>query len=203
MTDPNDKLDENFDEIQESDETDWKSETNKLREKAIRQREKTKTLRDSLKEAEVKLMEFEKSKPSKEEKSKPDEELLKRLDNLALKASGIKEAYEVELFNKWKTDTGRDTEGILDSSIFRAELEGLRTSKANQTATSNIKGEPGTSAAKSEPDYWISKATKGPDGNLMFPEEMPKELYTKVLDKLEGEKKGTGELRFYNDPKAN
>ena len=203
MTDQNDKLDENFDEIQESDVTDWKSETNKLREKAIRQREKTKTLRDSLKEAEVKLMEFEKSKPSKEEKSKPDEELLKRLDNLALKASGIKEAEEVELFNKWKTDTGRDTEGILDSSIFKAELEGLRTSKANQTATSNIRGESGMPVAKSEPDYWISKATKGPDGNLMFPEEMPKELYTKVLDKLEGEKTGTGELRFYNSPKAN
>ena len=202
MTDPNDKLDENFDEIQESDETDWKSETNKLREKAIRQREKTKALRDSLKEAELKLTKFEKSKSSFEEKSKPDEELLKRLDNLALKASGITEADEVELFNKWKTDTGRDTEGIVDNSIFKKELEGLRTAKANQTATSNIKGEPGTSAARSEPDYWISKATKGPDGNLLFPDDMPRELYTKVLDKLEGEKKGTGELRFYNDPKV-
>ena len=176
-----------------NDTTDWKAEA--LKRHGIAKRFKTKFEKSKEEKAEAKL--------EPEKKSKPDEELLKRLDNLALKSSGIKEADEVELFNKWKTDTGRDTEGILDSSIFRAELEGLRTGKANQTATSNIKGEPGTSAAKSEPDYWISKATKGPDGNLLFPEEMPKELYTKVLDKMEGEKTGTGELRFYNSPKVN
>ena len=195
-------LDSTIEELSEDDDLDAiKEKYQKLSEKHKDNLGKNRQLFERTKKAEGELKELKKE-PEPKAKSKPDEDLLKRLDNLALKASGITEADEVELFNKWKTDTGRDTEGIVDNSIFKKELEGLRTAKANQTATSNIKGEPGTSAARSEPDYWISKATKGPDGNLLFPDDMPRELYTKVLDKLEGEKKGTGELRFYNDPKV-
>ena len=187
--------DEEFDELPEADDTDWKSETIKLREKAIRQREKTKELRDSLKEREAKLAEFEKAKPEK----KPDDKLLERLDNMALQVAGIIEEDEVELFNKWKTSTGREADEIVGNSIFKQELEVLKTAKANQKATSDIKGEQGESGVKNTPDYWIAKATKGLDGNLLFPEEMPKELYSKVLDKLaENEPGSSEELKFYN-----
>ena len=138
-------------------------------------------------------------KPEAKSSVKSDEELLKRLDKLALKTSGINEADEVELFEKWKTDTGRDADSIVDNNIFKKELEDLRTAKANLKATSNIKGESGASGAKNEPDYWIAKATKGPDGKLLFPEEMPKEVYTKVLAKLAASSgENSEELRFYN-----
>ncbi|MEK7112982.1 MAG: hypothetical protein AAB875_06750, partial [Patescibacteria group bacterium] len=68
---------------------------------------------------------------------------MKRLDNLALKTAGISEADEKELFEKWKTETGREADAIIDNSIFKKELEDLRTAKANLKATSDIKGEGG------------------------------------------------------------
>ena len=196
MENKNDSLDEDFSEIQESDDTDWKEESFKLREKAIRQRESTKALRESLKEKDAKIAELSKTEKKAE---KSDEELSKRLDKLALKAAGINEADEVELLEKWKTDTGRDADSIVDNNIFKKELEDIRVAKANLKATSDIKGESGASGAKNEPDYWIAKATKGPDGNLLFPEEMPKEMYTKVLNRVAKESgESSEELKFYN-----
>ena len=190
------ELDESFDEIEESDDTDWKSETIKLREKAIRQREKTKTLRDSLKEQEAKLAEL--AKPD-EKKTKSDDKLLERLDKMALQVAGITEDDEVELFNKWKTETGREADNIVGNSIFKQELESLKTAKANQKATSDIKGERGESGVKNTPDYWIAKATKDANGQLLFSDEMPKELYSKVLEKLATNEPGSSEaLKFYN-----
>ena len=196
MAENKNELDESFDEIEESDDTDWKAETAKLREKAIRQREKTKELRDSLKERDVKLAEFEKTaKPDK----KSDDKLLERLDKMALQVAGITEEDEVELFNKWKTETGREADNIVGNSIFKQELEGLKTAKANQKATSDIKGEQGESGVKNTPDYWIAKATKGADGNLLFSDETPKELYSKILEKLAKNEPGSSEnLKFYN-----
>src|SRR3990167_2796941 len=139
----------------------------------------------------------EKSEAKKTGKS--DDKLLERLDKMALQVAGITEEDEVELFNKWKTETGREADNIVGNSIFKQELEGLKTAKANQKATSDIKGEQGQSGVKNTPDYWIAKATKGADGNLLFSDEMPKELYTKVLEKLAKDEPGSSEeLRFYN-----
>ena len=181
--------DELGDEPEDSDTTDWKSEAQKLREKAIAQRERTKVLKARITELE---------KPKEPEK-KPDDGLLKRLDALALKVSGITADDEVELFNKWKTDTGRGADDIVGNSIFKQELEGLRTAKANQVATSDIRGEHGESGVKNTPDYWLAKATKGPDGNLLFPEETPKEMYSKILSKLSANEPGNSEeLKFHN-----
>lgn len=193
------ELDESFDEIEESDDTDWKSETIKLREKAIRQREKTKELRESLKEREAKLAEFEKSSEKKEIKS--DETLLKRLDTLALKVSGIQAEDEVELFNKWKTDTGRDAEAVIGSPIFQKELADLRTAKANAAAT-DVKGGGSSSAAKGtleeQADYWISKTTKDSRGDPLFSDEMPNDykLHAAIVRKLNESSKD--KKKFYN-----
>ena len=198
MADENDKgVDESFDEIKEDENTDWKSETIKLREKAIRQREKTKTLRDAIKAHEEKIAEFEKSAKKEE---KPDDKLLERLDKMALQVAGITEADEVELYNKWKKDTGREADDIVGSSIFKKELDDMRVTKANLRATSEIKGGTGESGAKSTPDYWISKATKGADGKLAFPEETPKELYPQIVAKLGAGEPGasSGKLSFHD-----
>ena len=120
--------------------------------------------------------------PKKSEKS--DDKVLERLENMALKVSGISADDERELYSKWKESTGREADDIIGNKIFQAELADLRTAKANQEATSNVKGEKGESGVKNTPEYWIAKATKGADGKLLFSDEMPKELYSKVLDKL-------------------
>ena len=142
--------------------------------------------------------------PKAKSSVKPDEELLKRLNGLSLSAADVKEADEVELANgnwtKYQESGGtKKFEEFIRGDGFQSDLKDLRTAKANQKATSDIRGEPGQSGAKNEPDYWIAKATKGSDGNLLFPEEMPKEMYTKVL-KLVAKESGESseELKFYN-----
>ena len=143
-------------------------------------------------------------KPKEEPKETPekthsDNKLVERLDKMALQVAGIKESDEVELFNKWKTETGREADMIVGNDIFKKELENIRTAKANQAATSNIQGGGDKSGAKDNPDYWIAKATKGKDGKLEFPEETPKHLYTKILDKLGANEGSSGNLKFYSD----
>lgn len=192
------ETEENFDlpetEEGQDDTTDWKAEATKLKEKAIRQREQTKALK-------AKLKEFEPKPQDKNAEKKPDDMLLERLDKMALKVAGINEADEVELFNKWKEQTGREADDIVGNEIFTKELGSLRTSKANLAATSEIAGGQDTSGgAKSNADYWIAKATKGDDGNLRFPEDTPKELYSKILDKMAAnEPAASGKLKFYNE----
>src|SRR3990167_11532426 len=107
----------------QEDSTDWKAEAIKLKEKAIRQREKTKELK-------TKLAEFEAKPQDKIENKKSDEKLFERLDKLALKTAGINEADEVELYNKWKEQTGREADEITENRIFQAELTDLRTARA-------------------------------------------------------------------------
>lgn len=148
----------------------------------------------------IKSQKSESKSESKPKEAKSDDKLIERLDKLALNVAGIKEADEVELFDKWKEDTGREADEIVGNEIFKKELENLRTARANQEATSDVKGEAGTSGAKDNPDYWIAKATKGKDGKLEFPEETPKELYSKILDKLSKDEPGSNEnLKFYNE----
>ena len=144
----------------------------------------------------------EKSEPKQPEPKEPkksDDKLLERLDKMALQVAGITEEDEVELFNKWKEQTGREADDIVGNSIFKQELEGLKTAKANQKATSDIKGEKGESGVKNTPEYWIAKATKGADGQPLFSDETPKELYSKIADKLAEREPGSSEnLKFYN-----
>ena len=138
----------------------------------------------------------------KVENKKSDDKLLERLDKMALQVAGITEADEVELFNNWKEQTGREADQIVGNSIFKKEIEDLRTAKGNLKATSDITGESGdkTGGAKSTPEYWIAKATKGKDGNLEFPEETPKELFEKIVEKIsENEPKQSKKLKFYNE----
>src|SRR3990167_64273 len=158
---------ENLGELDDS--TDWKSKADELqkkhREAGIRNRERTKALKD-------KIAELEKIPKTPEKKdAKSDDKLLERLDKMALQVAGITEQDEVELFNKWKDRTKMEADEIAKDDIFQSQLTGLRTAKANQKATSDIKGEQGESGVKNTPDYWIAKATKGADGNLLFSDE--------------------------------
>ena len=179
----------------ESEDIDWKAKAQEL--KGIAKRRAT-----QLKKAKEALANPPKPElPVKKDDSKPDDKLLERLDKMALQVAGINEADEVELFNNWKEQTGREADQIVGNSIFKKEIEDLRTAKANLRATSDIKGESnGSGGAKNTPEYWIAKATKGKDGQLEFPEETPKELFEKIVDKIsENEPNQSKKLKFYNE----
>ncbi len=76
-----------------------------------------------------------------------------------LRAAGVTGDDEVELARKIQKETGMDWEKVPDSKYFKLELEELRTSKANATATSNIRGGQGKGDSKNTPEYWIAKGT--------------------------------------------
>jgi len=150
----------------------------------------------------IKVVEKKESKAKDSVKS--DDKLLERLNNLELASLEIREADEVELaqknWEKYKDSGGTKEFGeFLRGDGFQSDLKDIRTAKANQKATSDIKGEQGESGVKNTPDYWIAKATKGPDGKLLFPDDMPTEMYSKVANKLtENEPGSSEELKFYN-----
>ena len=186
---------ENFEDG--DDTTDWKSKAadieRKHREAGIKNRERTKALRD-------KISELETAKTSTKE-VKSDEDLLKRLDTMALRVSGIQAEDEVELFNKWKEQTGRDADAIIGSPIFQKELADARTAKANADAT-NIQGGGSASPAKGtleeQADYWISKSSKDSRGDPLFSDEMPSDykLHAAIVRKLNQSSKES--KKFYN-----
>lgn len=149
---------------------------------------------------ELKDLKKEKSEATPK-KTKSDEELLKRLDNMALRVAGITAADEVELFNKWKESTGREADDIVGNKIFQSELADLRQAKANAAAT-DVKGAGGEdSDVRNTPEYWISKATKDSSGELVFPEELPNDINLRaaIFEKLAAGAKGQNR-RFYNSP---
>ncbi len=135
--------------------------------------------------------------PKAKSSVKSDEELLKRLDTMALKMAGITADDEVELYNKWKEDTGREADAIVGNKIFLAELTDLRTAKANAAATSNVKGESGTSGEK-DADYYIARSTKDAEGNPIFSEDLPNDykLRAAIVEKMISSSKSN--KQFYN-----
>lgn len=158
--------------------------------------ERFKKVEEEMKELKVKADDSDKKSKAKSDKS--DEELLKRLDTMALKMAGIIADDEKELFEKWKVDTGREADSITENKIFQAELADLRTTKANAVATGNLKGDGTVSGEKSDPAYWLAKATKGSDGELMFHDDTPKDfkLRAAMIDKMVESTKS--DKQFYN-----
>ena len=157
--------------------------------------ERTKKSEGDLKE--LKAHADNSDKKPKAEKS--DEQLLKRLDSMALKMAGIEATDEKELFTKWKDNTGREADEVIGNKIFQAELADIRQAKANAAAT-DIKGGDGKDTGeKGTPEYWIAKATKDSTGELLLPDDMPKDykLYAAIFDKLAAQGKGQ-DKKFYN-----
>ena len=178
------------------DSTDWKVKAQELeqkrREEGIRNRERTKALRDQLKGLQPKPEE-------KVENKKSDEVLLEKLEKLSLRTAGVTHPDDVELVRNTAKKWGVDIDEVVADDDFKVKLERQRTARANVEATSGVRGGGGKSDAKNTPEYWLAKATKGDDGQIRLPEETPKELYSKVLEKLaENEPSNSEKLRFYN-----
>jgi len=183
-----------------NDTTDWEARSKELENKIGRARDSRKSQKDKYETEIAGLKAQLELKNVQPESVKPDDKLLERLDKMALQVVGITEVDEVELFNKWKKDTGREADDIVGNSIFKKELEDLKIAKANQKATSDIQGGTGESGAKSTPQFWIAKATKGADGKPIFPEETPKELYPQIVAELGKNEPGAshGKLSFHD-----
>ena len=175
----------------EAENVDWKAKAQELKGIAKRRATQLKKAKEKFGEYQTKLSEAK--PPVKIEEKKPaDSELLARIDELALQVAGISEDGEVELYNKWKTETSRDAKSIVNNSIFKAELQKLRDDKANEIAASNIKGGGGKGGTKDTPEYWMSK------GEPPTPEQVPdRKTRAKIIRAMMNQPKGGG--RFYNE----
>lgn len=150
------------------DSTDWKAKAGELQQKhrdaGIRNRERTKTLRDQVTDLTKKLEE----KTAQPPEPKQDEKLLKKLNTALMRSYGYVEADEVSVVEKWQKETGKDIEELLShpylSQGLKGEIDALRTQRANDAATKEIKGGHGAGTdIKTDPNYWIQKNETPPN----------------------------------------
>lgn len=186
---------ENADSPNGESETGGNTDLTALQEKYQKLEDSNKQLYERTKKAEGEAKELRvknEDKPSK----KSDEFGL--LEKTFLRSSGYTDSDEIELFKKWREDTGKSVDELVEHPFVKAEIEKMRTTKTNALATDNVKGEGGTNESKNDPDYWLSKATTGADGKLMFPEDLPKDykLRAAIVDKMIASTKSGKE--FYN-----
>ena len=181
---------ENLGELGED--TDWKGKAGELqrkhREAGIRNRERTKALRDKIAELETAKAA---AVPDKKE-PKPDEFGLTQ--KAYLRAAGITEEDEVELAKDVQKKIGLDWDKLVDDDYFKAKLEGLRTAKANAAATANIKGDKTGTPAKDTPEYWAAKIATGDVANLPSDPELVSKAAFLAADQHKGKTKV-----FYDD----
>lgn len=105
---------------------------------------------------ELKDLKKAKDEP-KETSSKPEESDL--LQKAFLRTANITAEDEVELALETSQKWDISVDKLVDDEDFQIKLEKLRAKKANEAATSNIKGGPGKGGAKDTAEYWINKGT--------------------------------------------
>ncbi len=153
----------------EEETTDWKAEAQKLQQKAIRQREKTKELKAKLAEKQV-----VEDKAVKTSDSKPID--FDYGQKAFLKSYGIDGADERELVKTFMTRTGEDLDTVINDDILQAKLKSLRDAKVAKEAVPASSGRSAPTQGN-KLDYWLAKYQTS--GNLA---EVPKELQGEVLN---------------------
>lgn len=137
MEEPDVQEEESFDlpEVadEEDDATDYKAEALKLRDKAIAQRERTKSLKKELSDARkaVEVVASSKKEPSPVPTNELDETSLLWLEVKGMKTDDLD---EMKIIEDWKKDSGKDVRAIWASKAFQSELKSLRDEKAVQAA---------------------------------------------------------------------
>ena len=134
------------------------------------------------------------SKPKDESRETPKNqpEDFGLLHKSYLRAAGIVAEDEVELARDIQKKTKMDWDKLVDDDYFKAKLEGLRTQKSNELATSNIKGGTGDSQAKNTPEYWLAK------GAPPTAEQVPDRKTRASIARAFMASAGSGK-KFYND----
>lgn len=93
-------------------------------------------------------------KETPQETKQPDNSLLEKT---YLRAAQITAEDEVEFALTTAKKWGMEIDKLVDDEDFKVKLEKLRTQKANELATSNIKGGSGSSQTKNTAEYWTAK----------------------------------------------
>ena len=154
----------------EEDTTDWKAEATKLREKAIAQRERTKSLKEQLK-----TITAEKEKKVEITPVKPTGELDDtQLDYLDLK--GYTEDEDIAVIKSIMKKTGQTVRQALKDDYVIAKLKDLKVARDVKNATPTATKRSGQQASDNE-DYWFQKYEVG--GEL--PKGMPQGMAQKLV----------------------
>src|SRR3990167_9488834 len=146
-----------------------------------------------LKDVRQELEELRKAPRETAQTNKTDEFGL--LEKAFLRSSGYNDPDEFEVFKKWSKDTGKSIDLLVDHPFIKAEIETLRTTKANQAATSNVSGQSGTGGDKNSPEYWVAKI----DSGQVRPEDLPEDRKLRAAimkKKMASTKDGR---KFYNE----
>lgn len=138
------------------------------------------------------LKDLKKPKDTADTPKKTETDSSGLLEKGFLRAAGISDAEEVALAlstaKKWEMTV--DT--LVDDDDFKAKLEKHRTQKANLAATTDVKGDKGTSSAKNSVEYWVAKGTPP------TPSEVPdRKTRAKIARAMMANEK-SGKM-FYND----
>ena len=114
----------------EDDTTDWKAEATKLQNKAISQRERTKTLKKELADARKATEIVAGSKPSQPKTGELDETQLDYLD-----IKGISESEDIAVIQKVIQKTGQTVREALKDEYVIAKLASLKAERDVKSAT--------------------------------------------------------------------
>ena len=178
---------EETNDIIETDEGDdntsvnWEARFTKLKE---RQRSAKTTYENRISELEARVKEA----PREVKEVKTEFGLL---EEAYLEVKGISDNDEIELVKKWQKDTGKGIKDIVNHPFVKAELENLRTARANALATSGLRSD-SKETSKDDMESWLAKGEA--------PEGTPKKLRQKFLnEKLRRAKDGSAGGKFYND----
>ena len=159
-----------------------------LEEKTITHRERRRADKLEIAKLRKELQALQGNNAPKDEKKADDFGLLEKS---FLRAAGITAEDEVELARTTAKKWGMEIDKLVDDEDFKAKLEKLRTKKANELATSNIRGGAGKNQGSDDPSYWLAK------GVPPTPEEVPdRKARAKIVRSMMANK-GSGSP-FYN-----
>ena len=129
------------------------------------------------------------------EKTKSDDLnlLQNRLDKQTLRSAKITHEDDVELAQKTAKKWNMELDDVVEDEDFLMKLEKGRDKRATADATSNIKGDKGSTSSKNSTDYWIAK------GERPTKEQMPDRKDRVKVIKALAKNASTNGKKFYND----
>ena len=134
----------------------------------------------------------EKQVEQREESKAESSDTLDNGQRALLRAMGIKGADELQLAKDFLKRTGQDIDSLESDDIFQAKLEKLRTTKANELASSAEGNRGRSGGGKDTPEYWLAKL--GPNDDV--PADLPRDLREKIVQARTAQSK-TSKM-FYN-----
>jgi len=133
-----------------------------------------------------------KEKKLKAKESEPDGEF-GLLEKSYLRSADIVGEDEIELVKKLMEETGKEIDMLIETKYFKSELEELRSRKATEKATSNVRGGRGETKASETPEYWIAK------GVPPTAEQVPDKAARVKIVRAMMANASTGGKKFYNE----